>query len=117
MNKHIIDSLFSIKFAAGILAFTLVSASAAELPKTKPTLSFEKAVKAAQKNDPWLTGNVHKQRAIESMSRAVNTLADPKVSLGLTNLPMDGFDFGQEGMTQAKIGISQIVINKLKNIT
>jgi outer membrane protein TolC len=108
MNKYNVDRFFSIKFTACILAFTLLSVSATEFPKTKVPLSFEKAIKAAQKNDPWLTGNVHKQKAIESMSRAVNTLPDPKVSLGLSNLPMNGFDFGQEGMTQLKIGISQM---------
>ena len=42
------------------------------------------------------------------MSTAVGTLPDPKVSIGLANLPTDGFDFGQEGMTQAKVGISQM---------
>ena len=42
------------------------------------------------------------------MSTAVSTLPDPKISIGLANLPTDGFDFGQEGMTQAKIGIAQM---------
>lgn len=36
-------------------------------------------------NDPWLTGNIHQQNAIEAMSTAVNTLAAPKVSIGLGN--------------------------------
>ena len=71
-------------------------------------LPFEKAIRLAQKNDPWLTGNFHKQRSIELMSTAVNTLPDPKMSVGLANLPTNGFDFSQEGMTQAKIGISQM---------
>tara|TARA_R110001583_G_scaffold71614_6_gene201551 strand:- start:26 stop:1351 length:1326 start_codon:yes stop_codon:yes gene_type:complete len=66
------------------------------------------AIKSAQKNDPWLMGNFHKQRSIESMSTAVSTLPDPKISIGLANLPTNGFDFGQEGMTQAKIGIAQM---------
>ncbi len=110
MNKLIEDRKFIMKFGVGILAFTFLSVSASEVPvmKTNAPLSFQKAVRAAQENDPWLTGNVHKQRAIESMSIAVNTLPDPKLSIGLANLPTDGFDFGQEGMTQAKVGISQM---------
>jgi hypothetical protein len=110
MNKYKFDQQFCMKFIVGTLAFTLLSASAATSPLMggNAPLSFAKAVKAAQKNDPWLTGNVHKQSAIESMSRAVNTLPDPKVSLALSNLPVNGFDFGQEGMTQAKVGISQM---------
>ena len=74
----------------------------------KVVLSFEQAIKAAQKNDPWLTGNRHKQQSIESMSKAASELPDPKVSLGLANLPLDGFDFNQEGMTQLKVGITQM---------
>lgn len=110
MNKLNDNSKLRMKCGAGIIAFTLFSISAAEFPvaKANAPVSFEKAVKAAQKNDPWLTRNVHKQRAIELMSTAVNTLPDPKMSIGLANMPTDGFDFGQEGMTQAKVGISQM---------
>ena len=110
MNKFNENRKFYINFGLGIFAFTLLSASATELPlmNANTPLSFEKAIRAAQINDPWLTGNVHKQRAIESMSIAVNTLPDPKVTIGLANLPTNGFDFGQEGMTQAKVGVSQM---------
>jgi len=110
MNKLNVISKFRLKYSAGILAFTLFSVSAAEpqVMNTKGALSFDKAVRLAQKNDPWLTGNLHKQRAISSMSMAVNTLPDPKMSIGLANLPTNGFDFGQENMTQAKVGISQV---------
>ena len=101
---------FGIKVNVGIIALTIFSASAAQamMASADTALSFKQAINLAQKNDPWLTGNVHKQRAIESMSTAVNTLPDPKVSIGLANLPTDGFDFGQEGMTQAKGGIAQM---------
>ena len=99
-----------IKYCVGLLAFTTLIVTATDIPNANANrvLSFEKAIKSAQKNDPWLTGNIHKQNAIESMSTAVGTLPDPKVSIGLANLPTDGFDFGQEGMTQAKFGISQM---------
>jgi len=99
-----------VKYCAGMLALTVLTANSADIPTitSSSALTFEKAIKSAQKNDPWLTGNVHKQNAIEAMSTAVGTLPDPKVSIGLANLPTDGFDFGQEGMTQAKVGISQM---------
>ncbi len=70
--------------------------------------SFNSTVKAAQKNDPWLTGNKHQQQAIESMSHAANSMPDPKISVAMANLPTDGFDFAQEGMTQLKVGITQM---------
>ena len=105
---------FFIKFGVVILSLVYYTVFAAGQSKTNTItsfitpLSFEKAIKSAQINDPWLTGNIHQQHAIESMSIAINTLADPKVSIGLANLPTNGFDFGQEGMTQAKIGIAQM---------
>jgi len=89
------------------LYFPLVDAQQVNAGVNLP-LSIKNAIKLAQKNDPWLTGNIHQQRAMESMSVAVSTLPDPTISLGLANLPTDGFDFGQEGMTQAKVGIAQM---------
>ncbi|WP_057833015.1 TolC family protein [Colwellia sp. TT2012] len=71
-------------------------------------LSFNSAVTTAQKNDPWLTGNKHLQQAVVAMSHAAATMPDPKMSIGLANLPTDGFDFSQEGMTQLKVGITQM---------
>ena len=70
--------------------------------------SFNSTVTTAQKNDPWLTGNKHQQQAVEAMSNAASSLPDPKMSVALANLPTDGFDFAQEGMTQLKVGITQM---------
>lgn len=110
MIKQNINSVFRTKFSVGILL--LFSTSTFAAPQTQLSienaLSFDMAIKTAQKNDPWLTGNIHKQRAIDSMSIAVGTLPDPKVSIALANLPTNGFDFGQEAMTQAQIGIAQV---------
>ncbi|MEY8199833.1 MAG: TolC family protein [Colwellia sp.] len=74
----------------------------------KKVWSFNSTVTTAQKNDPWLTGNKHQQQAVEAMSHAALSLPDPKVSVALANLPTDGFDFSQEGMTQLKVGITQM---------
>lgn len=72
------------------------------------TLTLEQAVIAAQRNDPWLIGNQHSQDAVESMSVAAGTLPDPKMSFGIANIAADTFDFDQEGMTQFKVGVSQM---------
>lgn len=99
-----------VKFTLSLLVCALFSTKAEQVAQVDSgkSLGFEHAIKLAQKNDPWITGNVHKQRAIEAMSQAVNTLPDPKVSISLANLPVNGFDFSQEGMTQAKVGVSQM---------
>jgi len=73
------------------------------------SLSFESAISLAQINDPWLDGNKHRQAAIEAKSIAVNNFSDPRVSVTLANIPTDGFAFDQEGMTQFKIGIAQML--------
>ena len=110
MNAQKINSKLFTKCGVGVLSFVCLSVFAANQQNltVNAPLSFEKAIKSAQKNDPWLTGNIHKQKSIESMSTAVSTLPDPKITIGLANLPTDGFDFGQEGMTQAKVGIAQM---------
>lgn len=70
-------------------------------------LDLEMAIKYAQLTDPWLVGNEHSEDALLFASVAAGTLPDPSMSLSMANLPTDTLDFSQEGMTQAKIGISQ----------
>ncbi len=89
-----------------IASTTVFSGDLAE--ESSKGVSLESAVKMALAIDPWLVGNRHSQDAIEALSVSAGELPDPKVSLGLANLPTDTFDFQQEGMTQAKIGISQM---------
>ncbi len=74
-----------------------------------PVLTFEKAITVAQKTDPWLSGSKYKQQATEAMSVAAATLPDPKMSVSLANLPTDSLAFDQEGMTQFKVGITQML--------
>ncbi|KGK00136.1 TolC family protein [Thalassotalea sp. ND16A] len=82
--------------------------SISTIQQTATVLRFEQAIKRAQKNDPWLTGNRHQQQAVESLSYAANTLPDPKISVGIANLAADSFDFAQEPMSQFKVGITQM---------
>ncbi|PCJ51175.1 MAG: transporter [Gammaproteobacteria bacterium] len=102
-------ALISLSFLSNILLAQPYQEPYRELEdKTTALLSLEQAVIAAQSNDPWLVGNRHSQDAIESMSVAAGTLPDPKISLGLANIAADSFDFGQEAMTQFKVGVSQM---------
>lgn len=75
---------------------------------SKDSLTLEKVVKLSLINDSWLLGNKYTQEAIESKSISAGTYSDPKITIGALNLPTDGFDFNQEGMTQLKVGISQM---------
>ncbi|PKG81437.1 transporter [Colwellia sp. 75C3] len=98
------SSVASVITLSLLLAFSQTSPAA----NNERIWSFNSAVKTAQKNDPWLTGNKHQQQAVEALSHAAATMPDPKMSVGLANLPTDGFDFSQEGMTQLKVGITQM---------
>jgi outer membrane protein TolC len=71
-------------------------------------ISLEEAIYLAKQNDPWLQSNRLEQQAIEDRSIAAGTLPDPKLSLGVVNLPSDTWQFDQEGMTQFKVGVSQV---------
>ena len=71
-------------------------------------LTLDAAVSAAHSNDIWQTGNKHSQEAIQAASVAAGTLPDPAISIAFANLPVDTFDFDQEGMTQFKVGVSQM---------
>ena len=73
----------------------------------KPTLALEDAIDIAIRGDPWSAQSIYLQRALLDESVAAGALPDPRITLGAANLPTDTFDTGQEGMTQATIGLSQ----------
>lgn len=76
--------------------------------QAEKVISLEQAITLAQQNDPWLHGSMLKQRAVEYKSLASGTLPDPKISVGMMNLPTDTWNLAQEGMTQFKVGVSQM---------
>jgi len=84
----------------------LMEISALAVAQTQLTL--QRAVSLAQTNDPWLEGSHYREQAVVAQSVVAGTLPAPKVSLGFANLPTDSFDFGQEPMTQFKVGVSQV---------
>lgn len=94
----------SLAVLTSFLAMFIVNNSYA----VQPPLSFKKAIQVAQQNDPWLEGSRHRQQSLTRLSYAASTLPDPKISIAFANLPTNGFDFSQEGMTQLKVGVSQM---------
>ena len=102
------SALFSERTKCFLLLLALVPFSVQS--ENQPTvLSLEKAIKLAQQNDPWL----HKSHLLEEkslvLSQSAEQLEDPVLNAGMLNLPSNGFDFGQEPMTQLKIGITQML--------
>jgi outer membrane protein TolC len=91
------------------LVFALIMGGLVFSTEAKEVVTLEQAIHLAQQNDPWLHGSELKQKALLHRSVAASTLPDPKVSISMMNLPTDSWDFGQEGMTQFKVGVSQML--------
>ncbi|PCI51445.1 MAG: transporter [Alphaproteobacteria bacterium] len=113
MRKYIkpLKPVFAIRLLSGltILFLGILPVQATEqLQESSIIIGMDMAIKAAKLKDPWLVGNKHSQDSIESLSIAAGSLPDPNMSLGMTNLAADSFNFGQEAMTNAKVGISQM---------
>lgn len=106
MSKTIYSSQTKCLTALVLLTHFNVLASA---PSSESSLTLKASILKAQKNDPWLSGNQHQQDAVKSLSIAAGTYADPKVSLSMANLPTDNFNLSQEGMTQFKVGVAQML--------
>jgi len=97
-------STFNLSTLTAGLVFGLSVFSA----NAQKVISLEQAISLAQQNDPWLHGNQLKQKAVEHRSVASGALPDPQVSISMMNVPTNSWNFEQEGMTQLKVGVSQM---------
>ena len=72
-------------------------------------LTFDEAVALAlERGDPAQTRFEARARMLEHRAVAEAQLPDPMVTGQVVNLPVDSFDFGQDGMTQAmRVGLRQ----------
>jgi len=98
-----LNDLFRVHKLAlmGALLLTSLGISA------EPRLALEDAIDIAVQVDPWIAQSIQLQGALLDESVAAGALPDPRITLGAANLPTDTFDTGQEGMTQATVGLSQ----------
>ena len=78
------------------------------LPGTSNLMTLSQAESIALKNDS-LSKKAEAQRdSLLEKSVAAKTWPDPRLSLGMMNLSASSFDFQQEPMTQAVIGLTQM---------
>lgn len=107
---HVLQSVYCRQFLIGktnrIASVFLLSL----LPfvASAEVLSLQQAVEKAINQDDWLTSNQQKENAIRALSQGVTALPDPKINVGLLNMPTDSFDFNQEAMTQFSVSVSQM---------
>jgi outer membrane protein TolC len=72
-------------------------------------LSLDEAAALALRQQPQLLAQEAAISALNESAPAAGELPDPKMRVGLANLPVDTFAFAQEPMTQAVIGVSQLI--------
>ncbi len=80
-------------------------------------LSFANALELAEQHSPALAAQTAGIAAAHSMTRPAGTLPDPKLLLGVENVPVSGPDAGSltdDGMTMQTIGLMQEFPNTAK---
>lgn len=83
-----------------VLAFCVTNAAA-------EGLSLQMAERIALDGEPGILGLDARTQSLLERSVAAGELNDPKLQIGLLNLPTDTFDFDQENMTQFKVSYIQ----------
>lgn len=86
------------------LSISLLSAGPA---LASETLSLKQALALAVSTDPWQQLSLSREASLREKSIVAGTLPEPRVVLGLANVPTDSFSFNQEGMTQVAVSLSQ----------
>ncbi len=92
-----------LKYARALLILVAVAA-----PGLARAVSIGDAERVALDRDPGLKALREQVNALTEESHAAGELPDPKLKLGLMNLPTDTFDFEQEPMTQLQVGVQQM---------
>lgn len=71
------------------------------------SLTMDEAIRLAIENHPLLAGQQAMLEATRNSAIAEGQLPDPKIKLGLSNIPTDNFSLTEDPMTQATISIEQ----------
>ena len=77
------------------------------LPGVAFALSLQQAEQLALEADPLIMSHKATSRSYDAQSTASGTLPDPKLRLGIFNVPIDTFSTSEDPSTQLRIGIQQ----------
>ncbi len=72
-------------------------------------LLLKDAIAITLADNPGLAAMKIRAGALAAVPSQQGSLPDPRLSLNMLNLPIDSFDFNQEGMTQLQVGFSQML--------
>ncbi len=82
-----------------------------------PALDFQSALLAAQQNSPLLQARAASTQGTAALQTSAAVLADPKLSVGITDFPVSGPAQGsltRDNFTMRQIGFTQEVPNRAK---
>jgi len=93
------------KVLKAIILYALIGYSSVQ---AEQILTIEGAVKTALERDAVI--NIYQSRSDAYREQAIteDTLPDPKIKLGMMNVPTDTYALNQEPMTQTQIGFQQM---------
>lgn len=78
--------------------------------------SWEALADELMENHPGLEAKRLLIESLEKLPEARMAWDDPMISAGLSNVPVDGFDFSREPMTQKTVGVSQRIPSLSKRL-
>ena len=94
-----------------------IALALAAAPSYAQSLSLEEALKAGEAQSPRLAAQRHMVGSTEAQIGRAGELPDPKLKLGIENLPVSGPDawhYGRDFMTMRQIGLAQEFPNSAK---
>src|SRR3546814_3236143 len=80
-------------------------------------VGYEEALRAARLNQPVLQARELEVEALRSTAEAADELPDPRLRVGIVNLPVTGpaaFDLDRQPPTQVQVGVEQEIPNLAK---
>ena len=95
-------------FARLFKTVTLVILSSSFSVQAESRLTIELAVQTALERDALTQVYQSRRDAYREQSIAEDTLPDPKIKLGMMNVPTDTYAMDQEPMTQVQLGVQQM---------
>lgn len=95
------------RFICGLVAVMLAMSVFATAQADPAPLTIAEAVKLALQRDDVLQQLASEKDAAIQEAVAAGQLPDPKLSIGIQNLPTNSFSVGRDSMTMQIIGISQ----------
>jgi outer membrane protein TolC len=87
----------------------IVLSGASPAQQAASHLSLEEVAALAIRQQPQLRAQEAAISALQDNAPAAGELPDPKLRVGVVSLPLDTFSFTQEPMTQAILGVSQLI--------